>query len=112
MARVEGRSMYLHAVMDGHGGDACADYVARQLATTVRTTASVDCLDPTLTTPSVGEENGDRALRSIRSLLVQTYRRLDHAYFVSHPNDWRTGCCCLTVLVDPSADVCYDRRSA
>lgn len=41
----------------------------------------------------------------MRAVLSEAYRRVDHAFFVTHPSELRTGCCCLTVLVGDSS--CY-----
>lgn len=100
----DGHQMSMFAVLDGHGGDSCVGFVAQHLGVMLQTLCNgsyaVDAMD------------GDHkkccwSLSFMRRLLVDTFRRLDHAYFTMHPQDWRSGCCCLTVLIDLNENVCY-----
>ena len=84
----DGRTLRLHAVIDGHGGPTCADFVSKHLVTMFQ--AKIDECS---------------LLRGIPALLTETYRRLDHAFVAMHPTLDQCGCCCLTVVRD--ADTCY-----
>lgn len=72
----------LYAVVDGHGGAHCAEFVASHLAEMFQTLTMDD---------------GRRGVPA--TTLRRTFRRLDEDFLTKHP--WRmcSGCCCVSAVV-------------